>query len=145
MIDNYFVTSSTQPHTWAYGKVNEVTGFASHARVNVPSDTTTIEEFGESLRRHPKVLRVEAQRNHQSDFTWKVWMVGNRVDIMGYSKFQDQKGPASGGGAGVSLNHAWVGFGAGHQRKNGCNDSSDSREMRINVLLDVMGYASPFP
>ena len=68
LIDNYFVTSSTQPHTWVYGKVNEVTGFASHARVNIPSDTTTIEEFGESLRRHPKVLRVEAQRNHQSDF-----------------------------------------------------------------------------
>ena len=93
LIDNYFVTSSAQPHTWAYGKVNEVTGFASHARVNVPSDTTTIEEFGESLRRHPKVLRVEAKRNHQSDFNWKVWMVGNRVDIMGYSKFQDQEHP----------------------------------------------------
>ena len=87
-------------------------------------------------------MRDKPEGNHQSDFNWKVWMVGNRVDIMGYSKFQDQKGPASGGGAGVSLNHAWVGFGAGHQTKKGCNDS---REMSVNVLLNVMGYASPFP
>ena len=133
MIDNYFVTSSAQPHTWAYGNVNKVTGSASHVRANVPVDTTTIEKFGESLRRHPKVLRVEKMKdkpkgNHQSDFNWKVWMMGNRVDTMGYSKMKDQKRPASGGGIGVSLHHLWVGFfGAGHQRKKGCNDSSDSR------------------
>ena len=63
-------------------------------------------------------------------------MVGNRLDTMGYSR--SRPGPASGGGTG--LHYAWVCFGAGHNP-----DSSESREMSINVLLNVMGYASPFP
>ena len=77
MIKNYFVPSSTEPHTWAWGKQDDVTGFSSHARINVPVDTSNIGDFGAALRQHPQVVRVEkmedkVQGNHQSPFNWKV-------------------------------------------------------------------------
>ena len=62
LIKNYFVTSSTEPHTWAWSGLHPATGFPAHARVNVPVGTTTIEEFGNALRRHPKVLKVEGKK-----------------------------------------------------------------------------------
>ena len=51
----------------------------------------------------------------------KVWLVGNRTDTFGYSKYKDKWGPqkpASGGKVkSVSLNHAWVAFGHNHSTR----------------------------
>ena len=57
-VGNYFVDSYTKPHTWAWGQPNPVTGHPGHARLNVPVDHSNVWEFGEALRKHPRVVSI---------------------------------------------------------------------------------------
>ena len=66
-------------------------------------------------------------------------MLGNIWGTSGYSEHKDAKGPASGGHGGFECNHAWVGFGTGHGLSKG------KRKTTLNVLLNSVGYQSPFP
>ena len=57
-VGNYFVDSYTKPHTWAWGQTNPATGHPGHARLDVPVDHSNVWEFGEALRKHPRVVSI---------------------------------------------------------------------------------------